>query len=98
MKTIWLLEAVGHVDDLRGHLGDGEYFQPPEIRTNLLKLHGLAMDVVNNGWDSQLGEMAELAVELEMQTLEMMQSLETLHQVLSKLTDLLPEDAFNVDD
>ena len=56
------------------------------------------MDVVNNGWDSQLGEMAELAVELEMQTLEMMQSLETLHQVLSKLTDLLPEDAFNVDD
>ncbi len=52
----------------------------------------------NNGWDSQLGEMTELAVELEMQTLEMMQSLDALHQVLSKLTDLLPETAFDMDD
>lgn len=97
-ETTWLLEAVGHVDELRDHLGDGEYFQPPEIRTDLLKLHGLAVDVINNGWDSQLGEMAELAVELEMQTLEMMQSLDALYQALSKLTVLLPESAFNTDD
>ena len=55
------------------------------------------MDVVNNGWESRLGEMAELAVELEDQTLDMMHSLEALHQILSKLTDLLPDDAFNGD-
>jgi hypothetical protein len=42
-------------------LGDGEHFLPPEIRTALLKLHGLAMDVVNNGWDGKIKEMAELA-------------------------------------
>jgi hypothetical protein len=54
--STWLLDTVGHVDELRGQLGDGEYSQPPEIRTDLLKLHGLAMDVVNNGWHSQLGE------------------------------------------
>lgn len=97
-ETTWLLDAVGHVDNLRGHLGDGEHSRPPEIRTNLLNLHGLAMDVVNNGWDSQIGEMAELAVELEMQTLEMMESLDAVHQTLSKLTELLPEAAFTIDD
>ena len=96
-ETTWLLTAVDHVDELRGHLGDGEHFQPPEIRTDLLKLHGLAMDVVNNGWESRPGEMAELAVELEDQTLDMMHSLEALHKILSKLTELLPEDAFNND-
>ena len=97
-ETTWLLDAVGHVDKLRGHLGDGEQFQSPEIRTDLLKLHGLAMDVVNNGWDSQLREMAELATGLEDQTLEMMQSLDALYQILSKLTELLPADAFDIDD
>ncbi len=55
------------------------------------------MDVVNNGWDSQLGEMAELAVELEMQTLEMMESLNAVYQTLNKLTDLLPESVFDTD-
>jgi hypothetical protein len=60
-------------------LGDSEHFQPPEIRTELLKLHGLAMAVVNNGWDGQTKEMAELATELEMQTLDMKHSLGALH-------------------
>ena len=94
-ETTWLLDAVGHVDELRGYLSDGENFEPPEIRTNLLKLHGLAMDVVNNGREGQLEKMAELASELEMQTLDMMQSLDALYQILSKLTELLPEDAFD---
>jgi hypothetical protein len=70
--------------NLRDHLGDSEHFQPTEIRTELLKLHGLAMDIVNNGWDGQIKEMAELAVELEEQTLDMKRSLEALHQMLSK--------------
>ena len=94
-ETIWLLDAVDRVDDLRVHLGDGEHFEPPDIRTDLLKLHGLAMDVVNNGREAKLEEMAELAVELEMQTLEMKQSLDALHQILSKLAELLPDDAFH---
>ncbi len=48
-ETTLLLDAVGHVDELRGYLNDGEYGRPPEIRDDLLKLHGMAMDVVNNG-------------------------------------------------
>jgi len=90
-ETTWLLSAVDHVDLLRGHLGDGEYFKPPEIRTDLLKLHDMAMDVVNNGWTSEASEMFELADGLEMQALEMMESLEYIQQVLRKLTDLFPE-------
>lgn len=97
-ETHWLLDAVDLVDSLRGHLGDGEHFQPPAIRTDLLKLHGLAMDVVNNGWDGQVKEMAELAAGLEEQTLDMKRALEALHQILSKLTQLLPESAFDMDD
>jgi hypothetical protein len=42
--------------------------------------------------------MAELAVELEEQNLDMKRSLEALHQILSKLTQLLPESAFDIDD
>ena len=71
-ETTWLLDAVVQVDELRGHLGDGEHFEPPEIRTSLLKLHGLALDVVNNGWESRLPELAVLAVELDDQTIDMM--------------------------
>lgn len=97
-ETHWLLEAVDLVDNLRGHLGDGEHFQPPEIRTELLKLHGMAMDVVNNGWDSQIQEMAELALDLEQQTSDMLRTLEALHKTLSKLTQLLPDNAFDIDD
>ncbi len=48
-ETTLLLDAVGHVDELRGYLNDGEYGRPPEIRNDLLKLHGMAMYVVNNG-------------------------------------------------
>ncbi len=90
-ETTWLLSAVDHVDRLRSHLGDGEYFRPPEIRTDLLNLHGLAMDVVNNGWTSQAKEMFELADGLEMQVYEMMESLEYLQQILGKLSELFPE-------
>lgn len=96
-ETTWLLEAVSHVDELRDHLGDGEHFQPPQIRTDLLKLHELAMNVVNNGRGGQLGEMAELAVELEGEVYEMMESLDAIRQALRNLIALLPEDAFDPD-
>ena len=97
-ETRWLLQAVDQVDTLRTHLADGEHWQPPQIRTDLLKLHGMAMDVVNNGWDSQLGDMSELALELEEQAFEMMESLEAIYQALSKLIDLLAVDDFDEED
>lgn len=43
-----LLEAVDELDTLRGSLSDDGH-RPPAIRDQLLKLHGMAMEVVNNG-------------------------------------------------
>ena len=54
--TTDLLSAVDSLDALRGYLNDREHFQPPEIRGELLKLHGLAMKVIRNGALAGAGE------------------------------------------
>jgi len=66
-ETTWLLSAVDHLDVVRGQLADGDHLEPPEIRTDLLKLHQLAMDVVNNGWTSEAKELFDMAGDLEME-------------------------------
>lgn len=47
--TTTLLRAVNAVDELRGDLNDGEDGSPLQLRTDLLKLHQLAMAVFNEG-------------------------------------------------
>ena len=64
-ETTELLSAVDAVDCLRDDLNDGEGCRPPELRTNLLKLHELAMAVVNNGSRSQASKMFDLAMNLD---------------------------------
>ncbi len=90
-ETTELLSAVDAVDSLRDDLNDGEYCQPPELRTNLLKLHELAMAVVNNGAVSQASEMFDLAMDLEEQVSHMMANLEQIQDTLAKLVALYPE-------
>lgn len=46
-ETHSLLCAVDAVDELRDDLNDGEHATPPQLRTDLLKLHQLAMAVIN---------------------------------------------------
>lgn len=46
-ETHSLLRAVDAVDELRDDLNDGEHATPPQLRTDLLKLHQLAMAVIN---------------------------------------------------
>ena len=46
-ETRDLLDAVDHIDEVRQAIGDEEDGRPPEPRSDLLKLHGLAMDLVN---------------------------------------------------
>jgi hypothetical protein len=61
-ETHSLLRAVDAVDELRDDLNDGEYATPPQLRTDLLKLHQLAMAVINEGsrrwygWTNALSE------------------------------------------
>ncbi len=71
-ETTDLLTAVGQLDAVRRIVGDGENWEPPEIRTDLLKLHQLAMDVVNHGVTDKAQEMFELADDIDSQVFDMM--------------------------
>ena len=65
--TTALLRAVDAVDVLRDDLNDGEGGWPPQLRTDLLKLHRLAMAVFNEGSRGQVEELFDFAVDLESQ-------------------------------
>lgn len=90
-ETTWLLDAVDHIDEARYHLGDGENWEPPQIRTDLLKMHEIAMDVVNNGWTGKAQELFDMACDLDMQIHSIIKELEAVQKTLDKLTDLYPE-------
>ena len=63
-ETTELLSAVDAVDSLRDDLNDGEGCRPPELRTDLLKLHELAMAVVNNGAMNELEQVQDTLAKL----------------------------------
>ena len=88
--TADLPTAVDSLDALRGYLNDREHFQPPEMRGELLKLHGLAMKVVHDGVLGRSGELFDLADDLEEQVGQMMRELEQITDTLEKLTSLRP--------
>jgi len=90
-ETATLLRAVDAIDELRGDLNDNKNGGPPQLRTDLLKLHQLAMAVFNEGSRSQVADLFEFAVELEDQVLGMMTSLEQIQETLSQLTELYPK-------
>lgn len=89
--TRTLLHAVDAVDALRGELGDGEDGRPPSLRDDLLKLHQLAMAVINQGSRNRVADLFDLAVDLEDQVHGLMASLEQVQEALSQLTALYPE-------
>lgn len=86
-----LLEAVDELDTLRGLLAD-DGTKPPEIRDRLLRLHQLAMAVVNEGDRDEAGEMFELAQELGDEVFDMLEAAQRLHETLVALAELRPED------
>ncbi|MBT2375510.1 transposase [Pseudomonas fluorescens] len=90
-ETAALLRAVDAVDMLRGDLSDSEDGGPPQLRTDLLKLHQLAMAVFNEGSRSQVADLFEFAVDLQDQVDHLMTSLEQVQETLSQLTTLYPE-------
>jgi len=90
-ETVALLRAVDAVDELRDDLKDGENAAPPQIRTDLLRLHQLAMSVINEGSRNQVGDLFELASDLEEQVSSMMNTLEEVQETLSQLTALYPD-------
>ncbi len=93
-----LLTAIKKVDFLRRELADGYDLRPPEIRQDLLKLHDIAMDVINNGYRRKSNEMFDLAFDIEYQVDDMMESLEELQTILSNLTGLAPDPDLMLED
>ncbi|WP_374595481.1 transposase [Aquabacterium sp.] len=78
-RLLWLIDKV----DWRGH-GD--------FRTEILNLHRLAMDVFNQGRRQQVGELFELALDLDERVRdELGDRFDPVKRVLSDLTDLCPE-------
>lgn len=97
-ETMDLMYAVDHIDTLRSFLGDGPNFQPPEIRNDMMKLHELGMQVVNQRSDANLAEFVELAEDLNSDLYQMMEALDKVQDTMRKLIQLIPESAYDLDD
>ncbi len=81
-ETTRLLRLMDTVD-WRGH---------GKLRTEVLNLHRLAMDVFNEGRRDLVGQLFELAVDLEEKVREELgDRFDVVKRVLSDLTDLYPE-------
>jgi len=85
-ETQDLLEAVDDLDSIRGILADGEHLEPPQIRIDLLKLHGLALRVCNQG-HGDAGELLELATDIEYQIDDIRDAADRIAKVLRELTE-----------
>lgn len=87
-----LLEAVDLLDDVRPVISD-EGYNPPKIRTELMKLHGLVMEMKNTGTLSpedrtQFSQVMALAGDLDMEISDCIENLEKINDVLGKLLAL----------
>ncbi len=90
-ETAALLRAVDAVDELRDGLKDGEDGRPPQLRSDLLRLHQLATAVFNQGARAKAGELFDLAVDLQDEVFDLLNALEQIQATLSQLTALQPE-------
>ena len=96
--TAELLEAVDSLDTIRGILADGDNLEPPQIRNDLLNLHGLAIQVVNQGYPVDK-DMLSLAGEIEWQIEDIIEAAERIQKTVSELVLLCPtKDDFDEDD
>ena len=87
----WLLDAVKDVDTLRDYFNDRDGSRPPEMRETVLRLHTLALEVVNRGHEGRAREFFDLAADLDDELVEAAASLERIQRTLAKLADLYPE-------
>ena len=88
--TSQLLAAIDDVDTMRAALsGDG--LKPPEIRDQLLRLHGLAVRVVKEGSQRQAVELFDLASKLEDEAFDMLEAVTRLHETFEAPTALRPD-------
>ena len=96
--TTTLLRAVKELDKARVYLRDGDYCAPPELRDDLQKLHGFAMDVINNGYMDKTQDMFDLAGDIEAEVSQLMEHLEFILETVQNLNSLYPESLADSDE
>ena len=82
-----MLTAVDDLDNIRGILADVERLEPPKLREDLMKLHGLAMRVCNEGCDDERSELFELATEVEDDVEDIRDAASRILDVVCQLTE-----------
>lgn len=90
-ETADLLRAVAEIDKIRSYLNDRDHFRPPAIRDDLLKLHTLGDRLINARAKGEARAFFDLAMELDDQVVDLLESLEAVRDILTRLTDLYPE-------
>ena len=92
--TMKLLDAVDQLDNLRGLLADGPNLEPPEVRDDLLKLHTIAHQVINEGYplsDDLDHNLLTLAGDIECQIGDISEAADSILNTLSELIRLCPD-------
>ena len=86
-ETYDILDALDCLDKVRPILSDEEY-RPPEIREKLLKLHGMAMDLVNHqsaDEEEKLGKVLKLTNDIHKKIFACIRNLRKVKTTLVKL-------------
>lgn len=89
--TRLLLLAIAVFDELRDEINHGQYTGPPQLQTELVKLHQLATAVIDHGSHGQVAELFQLAGKLDQQVSYLLIKLQEIQDALSRLTALYPD-------
>jgi len=86
-----ILDAVDFLDEARPIISDDGY-RPPEIRCNLLILHGIAMDFLNNGHRNKAQAFFDLAEEISEELKIAQRGIESALEIIEKINAQFPEE------
>ena len=93
LETSDLLTAVDDLDSIREILADGPNCEPPQVRCDLLKLHGMAMEARNQTGTANR-ELFDFAMDIESDIDEIRDSAERILEVLHQITEAEYEEGF----
>lgn len=87
-NTMEILDAVDELDKVRYVISDDYDFRPPEIRSQLLKIHTLAFKQLGEGFtlkDKEVEELSDLIDEVNMTVSDMIEQLRRIREALKPL-------------
>jgi Mg/Co/Ni transporter MgtE len=86
-ETMQILYAVDALDEVRGIIAD-DGIRPPEIRAQLLKIHQLVHQQLNEGFtltDEEVEQLADLIDEVDMAVFQVIEQLQKIKKTLRPL-------------